>query len=355
MKYLKNHLINQDVINLVLSCIAVLCFVGMTPVITSSNEAFNFKGEQAETIRTLSVSNIQNTVQPHIRINAVEPILTTNSKIEFQADTNREIRPVSENVDMQLLSQDDFYTYLIRVEPIPVGDSLQQIELVDHMGNTLQIKLKVSREQIFRDNTIPESTSTAIVASGNDLTAVVDKRHRLPQSYVPGDLVWLSDYGIEASSRIQLRRILIEDLQNLFNDIESEGLDIMISSGYRSYSLQISTYNYWLNYNKGNVEKTDAVSARPGHSEHQLGTTIDFVNSETNYRLSVDFGKTKAGVWLVNNAYKYGFALSYPNEKSDITGYSYEPWHWRYIGKDHALKWYHSSLTLVEYLESISR
>lgn len=174
--------------------------------------------------------------------------------------------------------------------------------------------------------------------SGNDLLVLVNKEYKLPSTYAPGDLVHANTSGIRVTTvrSYMLRSILINDLKALNDDAKKEGLDISMISGYRAYQTQADTYNYWVNYNGGNVAVVDQISARPGHSQHQLGTALDFSSSEIGDRLGSEFDNTKASKWLEKNAWKYGFVISYPKGYESTTGYSYESWHYRYIGRENA-------------------
>jgi len=188
--------------------------------------------------------------------------------------------------------------------------------------------------------------------SGNDLLVLVTKKYKLPSTYAPSDLVKASTSGIRRGDSYLLRSILISDLKKLVDDISTQGIDISIVSGYRSYDTQASIYQYWVNYNGGVVSAADKISARAGHSQHQLGTVVDFSTSEIGDSIGSQFTETKAQVWLANNAHKYGFALSYPSGGESVTGYSYESWHYRYIGVDNAINWKSSGLILDQWLES---
>ncbi|NLA46732.1 MAG: M15 family metallopeptidase, partial [Firmicutes bacterium] len=97
-------------------------------------------------------------------------------------------------------------------------------------------------------------------------------------------------------------------------------------------------------------EAANRFSARPGQSEHQLGTTVDFGGTSADW--TTGFANTKQGKWLLNNAHLYGFALSYPEGKESVTGYIYEPWHFRYIGVAVAKEWKESGLVLCEFLKT---
>lgn len=121
-----------------------------------------------------------------------------------------------------------------------------------------------------------------------------------------------------------------------------EGLNIYISSGFRSYDYQAGLYQRYVD--KDGKEEADRYSARPGHSEHQTGLALD-LNTIDN-----SFANTAEGKWVARNCYKYGFIIRYPSDKEDVTGYKYEPWHIRYLGEETAQAVYDSGLCLEEYL-----
>ena len=172
--------------------------------------------------------------------------------------------------------------------------------------------------------------------NGDDLLVLVNKQYKLPSSYAPKDLVKASKSGIRRGENYYLRNIVIPDLTRMITDAKLEGVDLSIVSGYRSYQTQIDTYNYWLRMNNGNTSLVDTFSARAGHSQHQLGTAIDFSTNEIRDKLGDEFSNTKASKWLSQNAYKYGFVISYPKGYENITGYKHESWHYRYIGVENA-------------------
>lgn len=137
-----------------------------------------------------------------------------------------------------------------------------------------------------------------------------------------------------------------EEALNAFNQMQeeaaNEGLDIYISSSYRSYSDQERIYNGYVEYD--GKEAADTYSSRPGYSDHQTGMAFD-LNS-----IDDSFGYTAESDWVKENAHKYGFIIRYPEGKEDITGYQYEPWHIRYIGVEKATEVYESGLCLEEFL-----
>ena len=188
--------------------------------------------------------------------------------------------------------------------------------------------------------------------SGNDLLVLVNKTYKLPSTYAPSDLVKASNSGIRRGENYYLRNILIADLTNMISDAKNSGIDLSIVSGYRSYQTQVNTYNYWLTKNNNNVEYVDTFSARAGHSQHQLGTVIDFSSNEISDALGDRFANTNASKWLIQNAHKYGFVISYPLGYESTTGYKYESWHYRYIGTSNALEMENSGMILENYLRA---
>lgn len=185
------------------------------------------------------------------------------------------------------------------------------------------------------------------------LTTLVNKENRLKRDYAPKDLVFLSEYDINANRGVQLRKDAAKKLSEMIAQMYKSGIKLTVSSGYRSYTSQEDTYIYWLNRNRGDIQRTDVVSAKPSHSEHQLGTVVDLVDSETNYTVKESFADSPAGKWLIKNAYKYGYVMSYSSGSENITGYKYEPWHWRYIGIKNAKDYRSFGLTLTEYLKML--
>jgi LAS superfamily LD-carboxypeptidase LdcB len=195
------------------------------------------------------------------------------------------------------------------------------------------------------------STILPCTKSGDDLLVLVNKSYQLPATYSPSDLVPIENSGIRTTrSSLTVRTIIISSLSDLNTSAQAQGIDLAILSAYRSYDTQQTTYSYWVSYNGGSIDAADRVSARPGHSQHQLGTAVDFTTSEISDQLGQQFADTAAGRWLAEHAWEYGFALAYPLGAESITGYSYEPWHFRYIGIENAAEWHGSGDTLEGWL-----
>lgn len=176
---------------------------------------------------------------------------------------------------------------------------------------------------------------------------VLDTTYRLPSSYAPTDLRYTASAGLNPGHRV--RSVVVADLRALANAARAAGSRLAVQSAYRSFATQRSTFTYWVRVL--GYPMAVRTSARAGHSEHQLGTTVDFRSfggsAPWSYR---DWGTTKAGAWLRTNAWRYGFVMSYPKGRSAVTCYAYEPWHFRYVGRPVAAAVRASGLTLREYL-----
>lgn len=168
-------------------------------------------------------------------------------------------------------------------------------------------------------------------------------------TYIEGYLVVNKTYTLPSSYGNGLTNATTEAFNKMQAAAKVDGLNIYISSGFRSYSYQKTLYNNYVN--RDGVVAADTYSARAGHSEHQSGLAFD-VNT-----INDSFANTEEGKWLNDNCYKYGFILRYPNGKSDETGYQYEPWHFRYVGVELAEKLYNNGnwITVEDYFGITSK
>lgn len=174
----------------------------------------------------------------------------------------------------------------------------------------------------------------------------------LGPDYEPPDLVSVRRSGIAGGGLI--REIVIDDLTAMVNAAKANGTPIVAWSPYRGYAQQVKLFNGYAGWNKTkgfytNFDSAINFSARPGHSEHQTGLTIDFV-AVGDDGLTSNWEVTRTGKWMATHAWEYGWLMSYPKGKQDVTCYRYEPWHYRYVGRDLAKKIHDSGLTIREYL-----
>lgn len=171
---------------------------------------------------------------------------------------------------------------------------------------------------------------------------LVNKYYSLPEKYAPDDVVNMSSqYSYPGNS---IRKDVYEAFKEMAGRAKEDGIILIVNSSYRDYETQKEIYDDYAD--KNGKEYADKFAARPDYSEHQTGLALDIFTPGAGMKT---FENTDASKWLVNNAYKYGFILRYPPEKEDITGYAYESWHYRYLGKDLAKKVYESGLTFDEY------
>jgi zinc D-Ala-D-Ala carboxypeptidase len=185
--------------------------------------------------------------------------------------------------------------------------------------------------------------------SCDDLRVLVDRSHTLPPDYAPDDLVSLSEYRVPTlgGGEMLLRREAAGHLRRLVKGAAADGEELVVASAYRSYAHQQASYARLTS-----IYGTEAgeMSATPGHSQHQLGTAVDFTNAAASYEIWDYFGDTSAYQWLKDHAREYGFVLAYPQSKETETGYQWEPWHYRYVGARNVERLEESGLSLQEFL-----
>jgi D-alanyl-D-alanine carboxypeptidase len=189
-------------------------------------------------------------------------------------------------------------------------------------------------------------TTTRLAKTSQWQTTLVDSALRVSSSYVP-PLVPVARAGFGGG--FVVRPEVIDDLATLRRDAAAAGAPLAIVSAYRSYGAQISTFNGWVRQSGRSAALL--ASARPGHSEHQLGTAIDFTTAGGRTPWDYDdWATTTAGAWMAANAASYGFVLSYPDGATAKTCYQYEPWHFRYFGREIAADMAGSGITTRGYL-----
>lgn len=193
------------------------------------------------------------------------------------------------------------------------------------------------------------SSGVFITKMGDDFLVLINKTIRLPASYTPSDLVSIDDIVQTTKGGMMLRAEAAESMREMNSSAKGDGVLIIILSAYRSYWSQQATFSSWVG--SAGLAAAETFSARPGHSQHQLGTTFDYTSESVNLGLSKDLTNTAEGKWMAANAHKYGFVISYPKGAEAITGYIYEPWHYRYIGVENANKMMESQVILEEFLK----
>ena len=175
--------------------------------------------------------------------------------------------------------------------------------------------------QAFLEDYLP------LLGQPDDLLLLVDKKHELPSDYEPSDLVPLRAPAFDVTrGDLRFRKAYVPALAALTSAAKKEGLRLALSSSYRSWIYQRDLFQRYVN--KDGLATAERYSARPGQSQHQLATVIDFGS------VTPDFADTREGKWLTAHAGEYGFSLSFPQGLETLTGYVWEPWHYRYIGRE---------------------
>lgn len=210
----------------------------------------------------------------------------------------------------------------------------------------IPVKIKASLEE-----TVAVTGGKPVVTNQQDIAVVVNKKRSLPDNYTPNDLTepQVPFSFNEKNEKRKLRKEAASALEYLFQLASKDGIKLYGISGYRSYSTQKSVYN--ANVQSQGKEAADKVSAMPGYSEHQTGLAMDVSSASAKFGLEESFGATAEGKWLAAHAHEAGFIIRYPKGKEAITGYSYEPWHIRYVGTDIAKEIFEKKWTLEEYFQ----
>lgn len=188
-----------------------------------------------------------------------------------------------------------------------------------------------------------------------DVTVLVNKKNMLDSSYVPLKMYVVDENEgnfhqfKDASLKPMLRSDIKEYVDKLINDAQGLGLPIIVDSGYRSYNYQQVVLDALI---KEKGDEAFKLVALPGTSEHQTGLAIDFAYYENGIYNDDVKENDKEAIWLKNNAWKYGFILRYPKGKENVTGYNFEPWHFRFVGLKLAKYLFKNDLTLEEYYKN---
>lgn len=171
---------------------------------------------------------------------------------------------------------------------------------------------------------------------------LVNKHRQLSSAYIPDDLVTIDDEYVKSEGEIQIERNVAKAFYDMAKAAKKDGMELMVSSGYRSYKDQEEVTNTYLKLYGQNY--VDNYVAKPGFSEHQTAMSLDIASKSVS-----TFVNSDEYVWMMDNAYKYGFILRYPKSKEDITGYKCEAWHYRYVGKKIAKYIKENNITYDEY------
>ena len=262
-----------------------------------------------------SVNNLLNTGYTSIDINNInkKEIKELNDKLE-----NMYVQDISNYLQYEYFKTDKIDRYVSYFN----GDYSDTI-----------VKVNIGLDKEFYDNpNIVKKYSTSVL---------VNKYNMLDASFEPTELVKI-DKCLESNSEEYLASEAKKAYDLLCEASKKDKINIGVTSAYRSYEDQASVYRYYLKNN--GADYASKYVAREGYSEHQTGLSLDIKST-----VGSPFKTTKEYTWMINNAYKYGFILRYPEGKEDITGYNSESWHFRYVGVDIAKYIYENNITYDEY------
>lgn len=243
---------------------------------------------------------------------------------------------VNADVDLYDVSYDDFIIDLIN-EPYFIVERIDRY-MNYYNNNGYEASTIISNVNSNLDYDYYTNIQDSDLSK--DTLMLVNKYYQLPSDYEPNDLVTIeSSYG-----HYEIRSVVYENMKKMIDDASMEGMHLYAASPYRSYQTQAGLYQNYAS--SDGYANADRYSARAGHSEHQTGLAIDFITpggSLGSFESSMEFS------WMLANCYKYGFILRYPYGKEHITGYIYEPWHYRYVGVEVATEIHEKNITFEEY------
>ncbi|OGX61054.1 MAG: hypothetical protein A2189_00660 [Paenibacillus sp. RIFOXYA1_FULL_44_5] len=227
------------------------------------------------------------------------------------------------------------------------GDVAEITISYDNHRITVPVEVKYS----LSETASTDASGDHVVNNMVDRAVLVNKQRKLPDGYVPPDLVvpHVPFSFTQMNERKYMRKEAADALEQLFAAAKNDGYQLYGVSGYRSYKTQKSLFDMYVR-TQGETE-AKRFSAIPGHSEHQTGLAIDVSSSDVHFNLDQSFGNTPEAKWLAEHADEYGFIIRYPQDKEAITGYAYEPWHIRYVGKQLAKEIYTNHLTLEQFFD----
>lgn len=262
-----------------------------------------------------------------------------NNNINLETDTI--IKMVNNGFDE--LDFNDFYLKLI-------DETYYKKENINRYVKYYEKNQTYSSKEIIRDvnaNIDHDFYTLDLKSNSEDNTLIIANKHyKLNSDFQGLDLVYMDEKYWYYNVKYQLNNEAYKNFELMWSDANKEGLNFAVYSAYRSYQTQENIYARYVNTDGQLL--ADTYSARPGHSEHQTGLAVDLKSKTMNTDY---FEKTLEYSWLKENAYKYGFIERYPAGYEFLTGYQYEPWHWRYCGVECATYIKENNITFEEYYE----
>lgn len=367
-KYKKKKLSIKKISCLLIPLIIItVIIINLTSIITFCQSKIT--GYEYETISTFHELNVYDDIKKHDYSKTLEKIITSEyynpkyvkdyldilyqDRSNFLENINKllslgyntsEINAIYDNLT------DDSITLLTNNNYLK--DINNVINLSYFHEDNLERYLKYSKENLNYDEIVTEVnasldykyyTNVTSINEPDNITVLVNKYHSLSSDYVPNDLETINPKYNRGYNN-KMRKVARVAFEEMCEAALKDNITIYSGSAYRSYSYQKELYNRYVSTN--GFDEAETFSARAGYSEHQTGLATDVMNKSLDYISKDD----KEYDWLINNSYKYGFILRYPEGKERITGYMYEEWHFRYLGVDIATKVAKEGITYDEYV-----
>lgn len=240
-----------------------------------------------------------------------------------------------------------------------INYDVEETGIYDEKTESAVLAFKLTQEDLVPNGECTEWTRERILSEAdrrlikdpNHLQVLANKEYYLPADYVPEDLVMPDVFNYYEDKR-ELREPAARALEELFAAAKEElGVQLVFRSGFRSYDIQKIIFERKVK--ERGFEAANQVSAKPGQSEHQTGLAADITSWSVKNQLEEEFGETPEGIWVAENAHKFGFIIRYQIDTVEITKYQYEPWHLRYVGVEDATTIYEEDVTLEEYLGEV--
>lgn len=279
-------------------------------------------------------------------INYIKLINSPEYKLEKKGYKDKEIKAILKNDKyVSYALKNDYDKYLVGLSSEKYFIWSKYKDYVSYIKEEFK-NVKIDYNEIVtkvntRTNNEPYSKP---IETNMDLgfAILVNKHYHLPDKYAPDDIVQMSSQYAYPNNSI--RKDVYEAFKEMSKQAKAEGFSLIVNSSYRNYDEQKQIYDDYAD--KNGLEYADKFAARANFSEHQSGLSIDIFSP--GYGMKT-FEQSPSFTWLSQNCYKYGFILRYPKDKESITGYSYEPWHYRFLGKELAEKVYNEGITFDEY------
>jgi zinc D-Ala-D-Ala carboxypeptidase len=278
-----------------------------------------------------------------------EKILHAKTNPE-QSEVSHKVQPDNENKDVETTDQrqNDVENPLNQSVENLNPEEQAETPLVDQSSGEPPVDQTPDSPPVKNND-----DSVQVISNPASIPVLVNKQNKLPDSYNPTDLVYTKIPFISGATneKRKMRSEAATAINELFAGAKEQGISLLGVSAYRSHATQTTLFNYYVNRDGYNKART--YSALPGTSEHETGLAIDVTGGNGKCAAEDCFGGTNEAIWLEKHAAEYGFIIRYPQGKKNITGYQYEPWHLRYVGKKIALEIMNAGITLEEYFNEV--